>query len=417
MMQSLTRTQPGAAAGAPLALPRKRAHTILLVYLGLAVVVLLAVGGSAYWVYHNVVLVGRDAAGHLEQSILVAKALASRSWQGLFEAMVLDEYRPPGLYLLTQPAYWLFGRSQQTALIPNIAMLGAVVVLTFVLARKVLNDWLALFAALLGQPPADGRRHGTPVLHGNPADDGPAAGPAGAAQERWLCLTAGWALAFGAGLGVMLLVKWTTPIYLLIPLLFVLWRHDFWRAQRRALQAPAIDWRRALLSLTAAAALALAWYLPNRTYVHDQHMLLGDWLPLLWTVVFAAAFYALALRRSSRVANFWSALLLAPSPWPASGTCPRIGFLQAPVGRRLWHRSRPAGGLGPAAARHVHSLCGFLDYRPHGSACRRADSPRCLSGLAAAGQKSARPTGAHSGVLRRNHSSSTGSCLPVPGSF
>ncbi len=149
MMQSLTRPKGGVAADAPLALPQTRAHPALLVYLGLAVVVLLAVGGSSYWVYHNVVLVGRDAAGHLEQSILAAKALASNSWQGLFAATVLDEYRPPGLYLLTQPAYWLFGRDQQTALLPNIAMLGAVVVLTFVLARKVLNDWLALFAALL----------------------------------------------------------------------------------------------------------------------------------------------------------------------------------------------------------------------------------------------------------------------------
>ena len=148
-MQSLTRPQPGAAADATVALPRKHAHTTLLVYAGLALVVLFAVGGSAYWVSHNVVLVGRDAAGHLEQSILVAKALASHSWQGLFEATVLDEYRPPGLYLLTQPAYWLFGRGQQTALIPNIAMLGAVVVLTFVLARKVLNEGLALLAALL----------------------------------------------------------------------------------------------------------------------------------------------------------------------------------------------------------------------------------------------------------------------------
>jgi hypothetical protein len=81
-----------------------------------------------------------------------------------------------------------------------------------------------------------------------------------------------------------------------------------------------------LLSLAAAAALALLWYLPNRTYVHDQHMLLGDWLPLLWTLVFAAAFYALSLRHSSRVANFWSAVLLAlavASIW----YLPRIGFL------------------------------------------------------------------------------------------
>ena len=325
MLQSLTRPKPGATADAPTALLHMRAHTSLLVYAGLALVILLAVGGSAYWVSHNVVLVGRDAAGHLEQSILVAKALASKSWQGLFEATVLDEYRPPGLYLLTQPAYWLFGRTQQVALIPNIAMLGAVVVLTFVLARKVLDGWLALFAALLvsllPMAAAMARLYYMETLLTTALllallallkSDG-------FASRRW-------ALAFGAGLGVMLLVKWTTPIYLLVPVLYVLWRHGFWRAQRHALQAPAVYWPRALLSLAAAAVLALLWYLPNRTYVHDQHMLLGDWLPLLWTLILAAAFYALSLRRSSRIANFWSALLLAlavASIW----YLPRIGFL------------------------------------------------------------------------------------------
>ena len=120
MMQSLTRPQPGAAADVPAALPHKRAHTTSLVYGALAAVVLLAVAGSSYWVSHNVVLVGRDAAGHLEQSVLVAKALGTPTLQGLFEAVLLDEYRPPGLYLLTQPAYWLFGRDRQTALLPNI---------------------------------------------------------------------------------------------------------------------------------------------------------------------------------------------------------------------------------------------------------------------------------------------------------
>ena len=231
MMQSLTRPQPGALADAPPALPRTRAHTTVFIYAGLAIVVLFAVGGSAYWVNHNVVLVGRDAAGHLEQSILVAKALASRSWQGLFEATVLDEYRPPGLYLLTQPAYWLFGRDRQIALIPNIAMLGAVVVLTFVLARKVAGNRLALFAALLvsllPMAAAMARLYYMETLLTTALllallallkSDGFAA-------RRW-------ALAWGAGLGVMLLVKWTTPIYLLVPVLYVLWRHGFWRAQR-----------------------------------------------------------------------------------------------------------------------------------------------------------------------------------------
>jgi hypothetical protein len=136
-----------------------------------------------------------------------------------------------------------------------------------------------------------------------------------------------WALAWGGGLGVMLLVKWTTPIYLLAPLLYVLWRHDFWPAQRRALRMPSFHWHRALLALAGAAILSLLWYLPNRAYVYEQQMLLGDWLPLLWTLIFAATLYALSTRHSSRIANFWTALLLAlaiASIW----YLPRIGFVR-----------------------------------------------------------------------------------------
>ena len=415
MMQSLTRPQPGAAADAPAALPHKRAHTILLVYAGLAVVVLLAVGGSAYWVYHNVVLVGRDAAGHLEQSILVAKTLASSSWQGLFEATVLDEYRPPGLYLLTQPAYWLFGRNQQTALIPNIAMLGAVVTLTFVLARKVLNDWLALFAALLvsllPMAAAMARLYYMETLLTTALllallallrSDG-------FASRRW-------ALALGAGLGVMLLVKWTTPIYLLVPVLYVLWRHDFWRAQRRALQAPAIDWRRALLSLAAAAALALL-VVPAQSHLRPRPAHAARRLAAL---AVDPGFCRRILCLGSAPQQPRRQLLERAAARPRRGQhlVPAPYRLpRAPVGCRLWHRSRPAGGLGPAAARHVHSLFGFLDYRPHGSACRRADSPGCLRRAGCCWSKKRAPTGAPFGVLRPNHWSSTGSCLPVPGSF
>ncbi len=321
MMQSLTRPRPGAAADVPAALPHNRAHTTSLVYAGLAAVVLLAVGGSAYWVYHNVVLVGRDAAGHLEQSILVAKTLASTSWQGLFAATVLDEYRPPGLYLLTQPVYWLFGRDQQTALIPNIVMLGAIVTLTFMLARKVASDRLALFAALL-----------VSLL------------PMAAAMARLyymetllttallLALLAllksdgfvsrRWALAFGAGLGVMLLVKWTTPIYLLVPVLYVLWRHDFWRAQRRALQAPAIQlaacpaFARCRGRLCPALVPAQSHLCPRPA--HAARRLAAPAVdPRLCRHVLCPDPAPQQPRRQSLECS-----AVGDWPWPASGTCP-----------------------------------------------------------------------------------------------
>ena len=110
----------------------------------LLLIILGALAGSLYWTAVNVVLVGRDSAGHLEQSLFVADALAdagiARLPQGLFQAITLDDYRPPALYLLTQPFYLLGGRSMDVAQLPNILLLAAILLLTLVLARRVLSD-------------------------------------------------------------------------------------------------------------------------------------------------------------------------------------------------------------------------------------------------------------------------------------
>jgi hypothetical protein len=73
--------------------------------------------------------------------------------------------------------------------------------------------------------------------------------------------------------------------------------------------------------------LAVLWYWPNRAYVYDQQMLLGDWLPLLWALIWGAALYALSLPRRGRIANFWTAVLLAQaiaSFW----YLPRLDFIR-----------------------------------------------------------------------------------------
>jgi hypothetical protein len=109
---------------------------------------------------------------------------------------------------------------------------------------------------------------------------------------------------------VALLGKWTAPIYLAFPVLYLLWTGGFWRQQRAALRTLRIEWRAALLALILGAGLALLWYLPGRAFVFDQEMPLGDWLPVLWTALFAVTLYALFVG-GGMVSNTWTALLVA----------------------------------------------------------------------------------------------------------
>jgi 4-amino-4-deoxy-L-arabinose transferase-like glycosyltransferase len=304
-----------------------------LVYAALLSILLLSTLFSLRWVQINVVLVGRDSAGHLEQSINTADALAQGGLAGLFQAVTLDDYRPPLLYLLTQPAYALWDRSMDAAQFPNIALFAVILWLTFLLARRVTGDWMAVFAvALLSLLPM-----ATAMTRLYYMENGLTAALLLAlyAMLRAEHFTRrGWSLLFGAALGVALLGKWTAPIYLAFPVLYLLWTGGFWRQQGAALRTLHVEWRTALLAVILGAGLALLWWLAGRDFVLDQEMPLGDWLPVLWTALFAVTLYAMlhlpgSLElpgRSTPVSNIWAALLVAltiASLW----YLPRIDFI------------------------------------------------------------------------------------------
>ena len=295
-----------------------------LVYAALLSIILLATLFSLRWVQINVVLVGRDSAGHLEQSINTADALAQGGLAGIFQAVTLDDYRPPLLYLLTQPAYTLWDRSMDAAQFPNIALFAVILWLTFLLARRVTGDWMAVFAvALLSLLPM-----ATAMTRLYYMENGLTAA---LLLALYALLRAehftrrGWSLLFGAALGVALLGKWTAPIYLAFPVLYLLWTGGFWRQQWVALRMLRFEWRVALLALFLGAGLALLWWLPGRAFVLAQEMPLGDWLPVLWTALFAVTLYALFVGGGA-VGNIWTALLVAltiASLW----YFPRIDFV------------------------------------------------------------------------------------------
>ncbi len=263
--------------------------------------------GSLYWIQRNVVLVGRDPGGHLERTLRAAEILQQPSAQTLFDLVTLHDYRPPLLYIAAQPFYALFGVSMDSAQLTNVVLFGVVLLLTFLVGRLVTTERLALFATLL-----------VGLL------------PMMAAMSRLFymehLLTAalllnvlallqgdgfrhrGWTLVWGISLGLALLVKWTAPIYLLLPTLWLLWRAGFFQAQWQALRHPTIDWPRLTVAGGGALLLTALWYLPNRATA--QEMFLGDWMALLWFIALGALIYAWRMERGL-LGNVWTGLLLA----------------------------------------------------------------------------------------------------------
>jgi 4-amino-4-deoxy-L-arabinose transferase-like glycosyltransferase len=308
----------------PALTPAQLAFHRFLVYGVLLLIILLTTLANLHWVNVNVVLVGRDSAGHLEKSLQTANALAQGGVSGIFQAVTLDDYRPPALYLATQPAYAIWGRSMDAAQLPNIALFVLILFLTFLLARRVTGDWGAVFAvtllSLLPMATAMTRLYYMEnsltaalliALYALLRSDH--------FQHR------GWSLVFGTAMGIALLGKWTAPIYLALPVLYLLWSGGFWERQRSALGSLHLKWWPALVAFGAGVLLALLWYLPSREFVARREMLLGDWLPVLWAILFAACLYALRVGRG-QVGNFWTALvvtLVIASLW----YLPRIDFV------------------------------------------------------------------------------------------
>lgn len=286
----------------PVALSREA----LLTYGGLTLIVLLNVWGNLYWILRNVSPYGRDAGGHLTRALQYAEVLETLSWQSLFEAVTFHGFRPPALYLAAQVPYRLFGHSMDAAQTTNVFFLVVILLLTFSFARHLAGERVALLATAI-----------TGLF------------PMMAAMSRMfyldLFVTAmvmlilfallrsenfarrRWAVVWGLAVGLGMLVKWSLPAHILLPILFMMVRADLVRAQLAALRRPSVDVRALGLALVGAVALAGVWYLPNRA--HALTLPLGDALFGVWVALLLPALYALA-RPSRPLTNFWAGVFL-----------------------------------------------------------------------------------------------------------
>ena len=299
-------------------------RTNLLTYLALATIILFNVAGSVYWIQRNIVTLGHDTAGHLERTLDIAHLLAHPTWQTLFQVITFHDLRPPIMYIFAQPFYWIFGYDAHSATLANVALLALILWLTFDFGRRWSNPTVGLLAALLtGLFPMLAAMSRLFYLDNIVA---------ALVMLNLLALLRcenftrrGWSLVWGVSLGLGMLAKWPYPIHILLPSLFVLWQADFFGQQWLALRKFQVDWRKLALALLLAAVVVALWYLPNRIYIHQEKMILGDALAPIWLLLLTPLLYAL-LRPVSQLTNGWTGGLLAvmiASLWYA----PRIDFM------------------------------------------------------------------------------------------
>ena len=275
------------------------------VALFLLLIIIPNIWGSYHWIQQNIVMVGHDASGYLGTTLEYEAFLDEISAQTLFKSFIHHRYRPPAFFIAVQPFYWTLGVDMDNAQLFNVAMLVVVILLTFWLGKEVANRWVGLFAALLvGLLPmtaAMARLFYTEMfLTATVALNLLALYKCQAFSRR------SWSIIWGISMGIGLLVKWTMPIYVALPLLWVLWQSDEWKFSVR--QVIQIDYGRLLLSLALAASISALWFWPNRELA--TYFPLGNWLYIGWMIIFGSLFYGLFSPATPRT-NGWIALSMA----------------------------------------------------------------------------------------------------------
>ncbi|GIK74050.1 MAG: hypothetical protein BroJett021_30380 [Chloroflexota bacterium] len=271
------------------------------VVLLLSAIVTINVLGNLYWIHQNVVLIGRDASNYLTTTLNYREILTGLTPQSLFQAFTFPDYRTPALYIAAQPFLHLFGFNMDSAQYLNVVLSAGVVILTYHLGATIAGRTVGLFAAamvsLMPMMAAMARLFYTEMFL------------TAAVTTNLLALYRSnqfnhrvWSFVWGASLGIGLLVKWTTPIYLWLPVLWMLWRMRNEFAQLRGMQ---IDFRRMLLAITLSVALATVWFWPNRALA--EHFWLGVYLWPGWILILAPLFYS-ATSRSTPMNNLFTAL-------------------------------------------------------------------------------------------------------------
>ncbi len=300
------------------------------------------------WLSSNVTLVGWDQPSHLWKSLVCNDLLRQLNPTPLFQAIVLDEFRPPLLFFSIAVFHRLFGLSTDVALMSNSPYLALLLFSTYGIGKRIYDKSVGLLAAFLVST--------FPLLFSLSRTsyfDFPLA--ALVSLSIYLLLLSNgfrdrrYSLLLAISLGLGMLMKQSFIAFLIAPLAFVVVRSDILAHVVPRDMRSFSNIKLATLSSVPGLLLALLLYLPNEEWITEQP--LGRWCFIIWWLLFWATIFSLT-RRSSPEANFGSAILIASS-LASLWYLPRAGFL-----RRLLEIMGGKKGMEPQFAK-------LLDLQSH----------------------------------------------------
>jgi len=274
------------------------------------------------WLSSNVTLVGWDQASHLRKSLVCNDLLQQFDPASLFQAIVLDKFRPPLLFFSAVVFYRLFGLSTDVALMSNSLYWALLLFSTYGIGKRIYDRSVGLLAAFLVST--------FPLIFSlSRTSYFDFALAAMVSLSIYLLLLTdgfrdrGYSLLLGISLGLGMLMKQSFIAFLIAPLALVIVRSGVlaYVVPKDMRSFSNIRW--AALSSVPGLLLMLLLYLPNEEWIAEQP--LGRWCFLIWGLLFWATIFSLT-RRSSVEANLGSAILIASS-LASLWYLPRAGFL------------------------------------------------------------------------------------------
>ncbi len=259
------------------------------------------------WVWRNVTPLGRDAGGHLNRSLAFYDVLQPWSTANLLQALTLTPYRPPLLYILVQPFYRLFGLKMDAAQYVNVVLLLAILVVTFLLGRRMFGERTALLAiVLLGFFPMMAAM--TRLFYVENLQTFFVIFILWALYRTEQFRARAWSVVWGVGVGLGMLAKWTVGPLVALPIVWQATSAGVWRATWHMVRHVRPAWPRLIRGLVLGGLVVGLTFGPHYDLVSS--LPLGLWLYVMWTLLWAAAAVALWGAKGPRD-HFWGALFVA----------------------------------------------------------------------------------------------------------